>query len=905
MGRTHRKEVMKIKSDTLRVERDIAGGDITYHIVNIYNSAPGNPSSDSEEFKNALARYLRWMIATQGSIIFRGVQRGQNYSLKLPLAQIYVPLVGDEIRLGRSGQAITERNFFESLERLRTVLGYEPRKQQTGIHHARSNFQKVEFDSILGRSTKLVVTGEPGAGKTVLLQYIAWLLSSCLLEGNQADATEKLGLTGLIPLPILVPLNAYAKHLQEYAHAQDPKLKTLPVFISHYLIHRNASLGLPIDFFERIFYNGETAILLLDGLDEVPTEDERFIVSGAIQDLSHTLPNTRIIVTARSSAYKGNVILPTDFREIKMRALDNQTITIMVSRFYQAVYPDDQDEIKRQSKSLLLSISQLERQRQIGGRRDPLINSPLLARMSIIVHFNERELPNQRAGLYKESVDSMLMPAYNPDSEVAVRLSHQAGNLDLPDQREIYAAIAFYLHSKGKEKTIAESEVKEIIYQTIKNRYSAEKVTQIQEDFLATAADRGSLLVEKFRNYQFIHLGFQEYLAAVHVAETERLPENMVNFYETTCGIMNSWWREPILLAAGYLSLTNPNIAFNYIEIFADIDNARKRPIEQRLTALELAGTMFLEWQNEGPLRERLANAIHEILFNAQNNQLPILLRGAAGRILSQLSDTRTDVIQVIPETILIPAQEFYMGYFDEKFRYVDLPSLRDGRHLIKLDDYFIGKYPVTNHQYSRFIHANGYKNKRYWGEEGWIWKETNNIELPAYWDDVRWNIATSPVVGVSWYEANAYCKWLSEETLQTYRLPTEAEWELAARGTDERLWPWGISFAVKDGYANTLESNIGETTIVGLFPEGKSPFGLLDCAGNVWEWCSSIYMGYPYNSKDGRENFGGYRPRCHRGGSWLNPKEYAICANRDRYFPGDRHYDLGFRVCHNAQKHQ
>ena len=646
-------------------------------------------------------------------------------------------------------------------------------------------------------------------------------------------------------------------------------------------------------------------MLLLDGLDEVPTEDERFIVSGAIQDLSQTLTSTRIIVTARSSAYKGNVILPTDFREIKMRALDNQTITKMVNKFYQAVYPDDQDEISRQTKSLLHSISQLERQRQIGGRRDPLINSPLLARMSIIVHFNERELPNQRAGLYKESIDSMLMPAYNLDSDVAVRLSHQAGNLDIPDQREIYAAIAFHLHSKGKGKTIAENEVKEIIYQTIKNRYSGDRVSQIQKEFLATAADRGSLLVERYSNYQFIHLGFQEYLVAVHVAETERLPESMVNFYETTCGLTNSWWREPILLTGGYLSLTNPNLAYSYVEMLADVDDAKKRLIEQRLTSLELAGTMFLEWQNEGPLRERLANAIHEILFNAKNNQLLMTLRGSAGRILSQLSEKRVDVLQAIPETMQIPTQEFFMGYFDEEFRFVDLPSMRDGRHLVRLESYFIGKYPVTNHQYLRFIQVNGYKTKKYWSEEGWNWKETNKIERPAYWNDLRWNIPTSPVVGVSWYEANAYCKWLSEETNQTYRLPTEAEWELAARGTDERLWPWGGSFVTEGGFANTLESNIGETTIVGLFPEGKSPYGLLDCAGNVWEWCSSIYMGYPYNSKDGRENLGGYRPRCHRGGSWLNPKEYAICANRDRYFPGDRHYDLGFRICLNAQKPQ
>jgi formylglycine-generating enzyme required for sulfatase activity len=110
----------------------------------------------------------------------------------------------------------------------------------------------------------------------------------------------------------------------------------------------------------------------------------------------------------------------------------------------------------------------------------------------------------------------------------------------------------------------------------------------------------------------------------------------------------------------------------------------------------------------------------------------------------------------------------------------------------IYLDEFMMGKYPVTNEEFKAFIDEGGYNNEEYWTKEGWKWKEKEKISEPLYWHEGKWNRPNFPVVGVSWYEAAAYANWLSKKTGRTYRLPTEAEWEKAARGTDGREYPWG-----------------------------------------------------------------------------------------------------------------
>jgi formylglycine-generating enzyme required for sulfatase activity len=192
-----------------------------------------------------------------------------------------------------------------------------------------------------------------------------------------------------------------------------------------------------------------------------------------------------------------------------------------------------------------------------------------------------------------------------------------------------------------------------------------------------------------------------------------------------------------------------------------------------------------------------------------------------------------------------------------------------------------IDVYPVTNRQYEKFIEAGGYREDDHWSEEGKTWREKHRITLPKYWDDKDWNQPEHPVVAVSYYEAEAFAAWADK------RLPTEKEWERAARGRDGREYPWGNEFDPEK--CNTAESKISKTTRVTRYPNGISPVGCYDMAGNVWELTSSWY--------DEEKTM-----RVLRGGSWYSNRDFARCAYRLRDDPDDRDYDLGFR-CARTKK--
>ena len=226
-------------------------------------------------------------------------------------------------------------------------------------------------------------------------------------------------------------------------------------------------------------------------------------------------------------------------------------------------------------------------------------------------------------------------------------------------------------------------------------------------------------------------------------------------------------------------------------------------------------------------------------------------------------------------------------GYFDRE----------QPHHPLTLTGYFIGMLPVTVGEYRAFLNAEGYHRPRYWTNAGWTWRESVRREQPAFWSDARWSGENRlPVIGVSWFEAVAYCHWLGEKTGQRYRLPAEAEWEKAARGTDGRLFPWGNEF--DSSRCNTQVSEIERTVPVGQYsPLGESPYGCAEMAGNVSEWTLSQYRSYPYDGDDGRNNEDGDEPRVIRGGSWFKHVLRARTAARGMNDPFFSDNDVGFRL--------
>ena len=192
--------------------------------------------------------------------------------------------------------------------------------------------------------------------------------------------------------------------------------------------------------------------------------------------------------------------------------------------------------------------------------------------------------------------------------------------------------------------------------------------------------------------------------------------------------------------------------------------------------------------------------------------------------------------------------------------------------------DYWIDKYPVTNEKYRVFISADGYGNQMYWSADGWEWKVENDITVPECWNDTEWNKADCPVVGVSYYEAEAYAKWARK------RLPTEREWEKAARGEDGREYPWGNEFD-KTKCNSRKVTIIGYTTPVTQYPQGVSPYGCYDMAGNVWEWCADRYDPEAEDS------------RVLRGGSLYDYLMHLRVSYRSRHNTDIRDSSIGFRL--------
>lgn len=264
---------------------------------------------------------------------------------------------------------------------------------------------------------------------------------------------------------------------------------------------------------------------------------------------------------------------------------------------------------------------------------------------------------------------------------------------------------------------------------------------------------------------------------------------------------------------------------------------------------------------------------------------------------------------------IEIPASEFWMGSFPKQGDNEEHPQ-----HKVLLSTYYIGKYEVTNEQFDRFVRATNYKTdvektdkaQIYEIQGGeWKWVEKKGVNWRFYYAKEK---SKYPVVLITWNDAVAYCNWAG------LYLPTEAEWEKAARGYDKRNFPWGneepgtkgitrCNYADQNTDYNWSDKKVNDgyrmTAPVGSYEIGKSPYGCYDLAGNVWEWCSDRYSEFYYLTNPGPDPQGPSTgiARVIRGGSWFTSSFDLRCSNRNKMTQGYQNADLGFRTAFSYQK--
>jgi formylglycine-generating enzyme required for sulfatase activity len=242
---------------------------------------------------------------------------------------------------------------------------------------------------------------------------------------------------------------------------------------------------------------------------------------------------------------------------------------------------------------------------------------------------------------------------------------------------------------------------------------------------------------------------------------------------------------------------------------------------------------------------------------------------------------------------VQVPAGDFCMGSRDSDDRNAD--GDEKPMHVVHLDEFWIDKYEVTNEQFARFLNEKGNQE-----EDGGTWVNVEDEDSNIIYENGQYSPRSGyedhPVTYVSWYGAQSYCQWAGK------RLPTEAEWEKAARGTDGKIWPWGNDW--DEDKVNCKDAGPGHTMAVGSYPDGASPYGCMDMAGNAWEWVADWYQGDYYQAAPDHNNPQGPNQgatRVVRGGSWALPQGLTRCASRSEFLPWVKRDDLGFRCASSS----
>ncbi|MFN2138278.1 MAG: SUMF1/EgtB/PvdO family nonheme iron enzyme, partial [Candidatus Promineifilaceae bacterium] len=801
------------------------------------------------------------------------------------------------------------------------------------------DMQQRQYDSLVTLQEEiddraLVLLGRPGSGKTTLLKRlqleVAW--------------EELAGSTGKVAF--FAPLNAF----------RGPHRGAPPPPPRDWLAGLWRSQMPQLDDFETLLVGGRL-LLLLDGLNEIPHSDApeyRERVEQWRDFVQQTLPyGNTVFFSCRSLDYSASLSSEAvPVRQVRVEPLAPAQIEDFLQQHLgdgsgAAVYEQlrkDERQLELYSTPFFLRLLA----GQIGDSGEmPAGQAALLT--GFVRRTLHREVVERHHHLFEP--DGLL----SADDAQQVIQKIWDGPFDLPGEGLLIprlAALAFAMQDSKEEGEASQVRVKE--------KEARDLLALPQARDLIAAGIQLNVLDKDLarREILFYHQLIQEYFAArvlAHEQDAERvfvpwrvgetapaLEEEVarLEISDPLPGLPATGWEETTLLAAA--------MAHDQDQFVGDLI-AANLPLAARCAAAP-----------EVTVSSSLVQTLQEaLLARIGDAQADLRARIAAAETLGELGDPRFQRREgpfgpyLLPPLAAIAGGTYTIGadegpFDDEK------PA-----HPVPIRDFEMGLFPVTNAEYALFIKAGGYDNLEWWeteaaqawlrgegsseGQKAWVYdvreqlqglsdeairagtftpeqieaylwiKHANEDELeaqlaewypegkiykePEFWSDGRFNPPAQPAVGVTWFEARAYCAWLSEQTGERYELPSEAEWEAAARGLEGRDYAYGRTFDA--ARCNTFETHIRRTTPVGVFPGGRTPdTGIYDLSGNIWEWTSSIYKPYRYDPADGRDApQDAAARRVLRGGSWRGDRDLARAASRSGSDPRYRDFDDGFRV--------
>lgn len=757
-----------------------------------------------------------------------------------------------------------------------------------------STIQRTPVLDILKSPCSSLLIGDAGMGKTTAMRQLTLKLFRQLEE----QKTEKL------PIPLFVRLDKIADFLKEDQSLEEARQSLLAYICQHWQPDLTCKDDLCVEALED---NDKPLQLILDGLDEIPSARLRLKLAGVVKGLREN-KLFHIIITSRPTAINKALVKALGFQDFKLLDLTSTQIKDFVHNFFNIYHGKNELMGKEDAQAFLSALDSSEAAQEFAA-------NPLYLTIMILMHKKHTVLPKKRLQLYAEFYEMLLLQrATDPslgkmaDKPIFEVMDYKGEPIlwGVEDYSPLMQHIAFITHSDDQDNVSisAERVLKAMQQRGLQVELKSMSEKDFANRFLQFTDNNLGILIYRGEFFGFSHRSLQEYLAARHLSNFDL--QQVINFWTDMVLKKPDRWLEVTRLLFCEIRSRQNFLKSIENQWLRDINDTKDARVIYTIGAIisDLEG--FYE-------RSGIIRPLHQSLTGVltrrrdRSHDYPSLFL-ACGDALGLMNEPHIDVFDP-PMVFLNPKTPFNMG--SEEY------DREKPIHPVQLSPYWIGKYPVTNKEFAEFIKHGGYDHKEYWIDDETqfkfkgidFWEKELKEKLPRYWLDEKFGRSRplAPVVGISWYEAMAYCMWLSKNNPgKKFRLPTEAEWEFAARGFTDSRFPWGNTPEPNPELTNFYDSKLEQTTAVGSYPAASGATAdngknveIFDLAGNVWEWCYDWYDGSYYHHSPDKNPIGpetGER-RVVRGGSFIDDWGGLRCANRNDGYPLNRDVDVGFRV--------